>query len=278
MKYVSAVIFVLLFSLGIYSQDKIVLIAHNNFLVGGTQNGKWMTEAEVLTNIKKPTKFFGFDSFKNEKPSEIYGTMSDMMGCGAYFFHFGGTADIPKEVSFDESLKPKLAISAAANWNPLPRMPKKLDLTSKIYQKIALDFLTTKGLNIKGVELENAFSVDLEGDGSDEIFLEATTYKDKAGDIYFPSARAGDYSFVLMRKIINGKPKDFLIEGEFSPKKPAIEDYISEFDLSAFADLNGDGKMEVILKGLYSYGGESTEIFELGKGSLKEVLSVECGD
>ncbi len=111
-----------------------------------------------------------------------------------------------------------------------------------------------------------------------EIFLEATTYKDKSGDFYFPSARAGDYSFVLMRKMINGKPQNFLIEGEFSPKKPKIEDYITEFDLSAFADLNGDGKMEVVLKGLYSYGGESTEIYELNKNILKEVLSVECGD
>ncbi|MGI8545315.1 MAG: hypothetical protein ACR2MD_17790 [Aridibacter sp.] len=48
--------------------------------------------------------------------------------------------------------------------------------------------------------------------------------------------------------------------------------------MSAFADLNGDEKMEVILKNIYSYGGTSTEIYGSDKNALKEVLSVECGD
>ncbi len=121
------------------------------------------------------------------------------------------------------------------------------------------------------------FSIDLDGDGIEEIFLEATNLKDKNGEIG-GTARAGDYSFVIMRKIIDGKPKDLLIGGEFHPKKPIDPDYITEFDLSAVADLNGDGKMEVILNNIYSYGGESSEIYELEKNVLKNVLSVECGD
>ncbi|MEP6924403.1 MAG: hypothetical protein ABI954_08045, partial [Pyrinomonadaceae bacterium] len=225
----------------------------------------------------KPSKFIGFDSFKNgEKPSEIYGTIGQT-GCGANYFYFGKTAKVPENVFADDSLKPILAIGANANWNPLPRTPRKIALTNKTYQKIALDFLKTKRINAKNVKLENAFSVDLEGDGTDEIFLEATNYKDKNGEIS-STARAGNYSFVLMRKIIGGKPRIFLIEGEFHPAKPEVEDYITEFDLSAFADLNGDGKMELILESLYSYGGVSTGIYESDKNVLKEVLSVECGD
>ena len=276
MKYLLTLSLVVLLNFGIYSQDEIVLISHTNYLVGGTQNGKWLKADEVLANIKKPTKFIGFDSFTNTKPTEIYGTL-DMMGCGASYFYFGETAKIPEDVFGDGSLKPILAIGANAKWNPLPRNPKKLGLTNKTYQKIGLDFLKTKGMKVKSLKLENAFSIDLEGDGTDEIFIEATNYKDKNGEIG-GVARAGNYSFVVMRKNINGKPKDFLIEGEFHPKKPKIEDYISEFDLSAFADLNGDGKMEIILNNLYSYGGESTEIYELKKNVLKNVLSVECGD
>ncbi len=276
MKYFFTLSFVLLFNLGIYSQDEIVLITHNNYLVGGTRNGKWLKEAEVLTNIQKPTKFIGFDSFINPKPSEIYGTLGEL-GCGGSFFYFSETAKIPENIFGDGTLKPVLAIGANAKWNPLSRVPKKLDRTNKTYQKIALDFLRTKEIVAKSIKLESAFSIDLEGDGTDEIFIEATNYKDKNGEIG-GTARAGNYSFVLMRKIAMGNPKNFLIEGEFHPKKPKIEDYISEFDLSAFADLNGDGKIEVILHNLYSYGGESTEIYELEKSTLKNVLSVECGD
>ena len=277
MKYLLTLILVLAFNFEIYSQNETVLIAHNNYLVGAVQNGKWLKDVDVTVQAAKPARFIGFDSFQNRKPAEIYGTLGEL-GCGGWFYYFGKTAKTPENVFGDDSLKPVLAIGANAKWNPLPRTPKKLDSTDKTYQKIALNFLRTKGIIIKAVKLENVNSIDLEGDGTAEIFLEATTYKDKSGELYFPSARAGDYSFVLMRKMINGKPQDFLIEGEFSPQKPAVEDYITEFDLSAFADLNGDGKMEVILKGLYSYGGESTKIYELNKNNLKEVLFNECGD
>ena len=276
MKHFLTLGLVLLFNLGIYSQDEIVLITHNNYLIGGTRNGKWLKEADVLTNIGKPTKFIGFDSFIKTKPSEIYGTF-DTLGCGANYFYFGKTAKIPENVFGDDSLKPILAIGANAKWNPLPRVPKKLDQTNKTYQKIALDFLRTKGMKTTNVKLERVVSIDLEGDGTDKIFIEATNYKNKNGEIG-GTARAGNYSFVLMRKIVSGKPKNSLVEGEFNPKKPKIEDYVSEFDLSAFADLNGDGKMELILKSLYSYGGQSTEIYELEKNTLNKVLSVECGD
>ena len=184
---------------------------------------------------------------------------------------------IPESIFDDNSLKPILAISSSAKWNPLPRTVQKIASTNKTYQKIALDFLKTKGINVRSVKLERVFSIDLEGDGSDEIFLEATNYKNKKGEIS-STARAGNYSFVLMRKIVGGKPKNFMIEGEFHPRKPEIEDYISEFDLSAVADLNGDGKMELILDGSYSYGGVSTGIYESDKTNLNEVLFAECGD
>ena len=276
MKYFLMLVSVLLFNLGIYSQNEIVLIAHNNYLIGATQNGKWLKDENNLAKFGKPTKFLGFDSFIKTKPSEIYGTVLET-GCSASIVYFGNTPEVSENPSIDDSLKPILAIGANANWNPLPRLPKKLDTANKTYQKIALDFLKTKGIKPKNFKFENAFSIDLEGDGSDEIFLEATNYKNENGEIGSP-ARAGSYSFVLMRKIINGKPQNFLIGGEFHPKKPEIEDYVTESDLSAFADLNGDGKIELILENLYSYGGVSTEIYESENNILKEVLAVECGD
>lgn len=276
MKYFLMVVLVLLLNLGIYSQNEIVLIAHNNYLIGATQNGKWLKDENNLAKFGKPTKFLGFDSFIKTKPSEIYGTLLET-GCSASIIYFGNTSEVSENPSIDDSLKPTLAIGANANWNPLPRLPKKLDTANKTYQKIALDFLKTKGIKPKNFKFENAFSIDLEGDGSDEVFLEATNFKNKNGEIGSP-ARAGNYSFVLMRKLINGKPQNILIGGEFHPKKPEIEDYYTEFDLSAFADLNGDGKIELILENLYSYGGVSTEIYESDKNKLNNVLSIECGD
>ncbi len=277
MKTFTIILTILLFNIGLFAQENVVLIAHNNYLIGGTQNGKWIKDIDVsAANLKKTSKFFGFDPFKNEKPSEMYGTF-DHLGCSADLFYFGKTSNTPENIFDDETtLKPVLAIGANANWNPLPRIARKIASGNKTYQKIALDLLRTKGLNVRSVKLENVFAVDLEGDGKDEIFLEATTYKNKNREIS-GSARRGDYTFVLMRKIVAGKPKTFLIKGEFHTRKPA-DDYLTETDLSAFADLNGDGKMEVILEAIYSYGGVSTGIYELDKTNLREALFVECGD
>lgn len=75
--------------------------------------------------------------------------------------------------------------------------------------------------------------------------------------------------------MVGGKPKNFLIEGEFHPRKPEAEDYISEFDLSAVADLNGDGKMEFVLWEIY-YEGNRIAVFEMENGKPIQVLEAEC--
>lgn len=277
MKIFSIAVSILLFCLGIYGQDGAVLIVHNNYLVGAAQNGKWIKETDVAPNFGKTEKYLGFDSLKNKKSFEIFGTSGET-GCGARQYYFGKTNKIPENIYDDTTtLKPILAIGANANWNPLPRTATKIGLTNKTYQKVALGFLRTKGIIAKTIKLERAFSVDLEGDGSEEIFLEATVNTTKNGDLVWME-RAGNYSFVMMRKMVGGKPKDFLVEGNFNPRKEPVEGYHVEYDLTAFADLNGDGKLETVVEGTYSYAGTSTEIYESDKNALKEVLAVECGD
>lgn len=267
----------LLFSaLTALAQDGYVPITHKRMLVGGVRNGKWIKEMDVPKTFSKPSKFIGFDSFASTRPSEIYGTGGEM-GCGATYFYFDGKASIPADVFAETGLTPVIALGADADWNPLPRRAKRLSLTESSLKKIALDFLKSKGIVIKNIKLESAVSVDLEGDGSNEIFLEATNYLDKNGEIG-GVARKGGYSFVMMRRNIGGRLRDTLVAGEFFPGKPVEEDYISEVGLSQFADLNGDGKLEIVLETIYSYGGTSSEIFEVGKSGLKNVLSAECGD
>ncbi len=269
-----SVILMLAFGLSTYSQSEVVLIAHNRYLVGGAKDGKWLTNDAVPANFGKPTKFVVTGSLSGVKKSELFGTLGEL-GCGANQYYFSKSAMVPDDVFGDGTLRPTLAIGANANWNPVPRIAKTL--SSAVYQKIALNFLRTKGIRTKSVRIERVISIDLEGDGNEEIFVEATNYKDRKGEIR-TLPRAGNYSFVLMRKTIGDKARNFLLEGEFHPKNPVDPDYVSEFDFSEFADLNGDGKMEIVLSGRFSYGGESTEVFESSVAGLEKVLSIECGD
>ena len=141
------------------------------------------------------------------------------------------------------------------------------------YIKAASDALRTKGIINKAPKIRDALRVDLEGDGQEEILISATSYE---GDIQ-PRAKKGDYSFVLLRKIVAGKVRNIIVAGDFVTKK--IDFGVpSEYRISSILDLNGDGKMEIIIYGSY-YEGRWIEVYEMkaNKPANIKALNVGCG-
>ena len=276
MKHIIIFFIILILTSSIFSQNELVTIAYENGLVGGTQNGKWLDAEEVKKMYKNPTKFIGFNSLKYKKTDTIYGTIGETNGCGTYPIHFA-KQPVKKDTSdynfyYNLGIKPILAISSNAKWNPIPRVPKKINAKTKTFKKVVRGILKSKRLKTNKIYLKKAFQVDIDGDGIDEQFLEATSYKGK----YVGDAKKGSYfSFVLMRTFENGKPKNVLIQSEFL--KEEQEDK-TRFHLVGIADLNGNGKMEIIIYNYYSYPGTTTEVFEIKNNKAKSVLFIECGD
>src|SRR6266576_143795 len=64
---------------------------------------------------------------------------------------------------------------------------------------------------------------------------------------------AGSYSFVLLRRVAQNSVQTQLIEGEFHPKTTTEADP-GAYKVSAVLHLEGDGKMEVIVSGVYVEG------------------------
>ena len=149
-------------------------------------------------------------------------------------------------------------------------------MKSAEYLKVVSDFLRPKGIVHKNIELKQAFRVDLEGDGQEEVILAASKIWNEP-EQERPKLPIDEYSFVLLRKIVNGKPQSFLITGAFYPKNRFAYDD-NDYDISAIADLNGDGKMEVIVYGQY-YEGNSAQVFQIiGNNAVAvKALSVSCG-
>ena len=132
-------------------------------------------------------------------------------------------------------------IGTNANWKILPRQPKKISLNDLAAKRFVANFLKLKGLSKSPVKITQAYRIDLEGDGVEETVVVANYYAKDAN--YLP--RLGNYSFVLLRKIIKGKAQTIMITGDYLAKNRDSDG--SKNELIGIADFNGDGKMDFLL-------------------------------
>ena len=176
----------------------------------------------------------------------------------------------------------KGVIAIAAPWNALPRKPQVTDPTQKTYVNAACEFLRTKEIDQPKVKIDNIIRVDLDGDGEEEVLISATNYfsKDESVPMRSPAA---SYSMVLLRRVVAGKVETQLIVGEFYPKaypKAAQEegrfDAPNAYKVIATLDLDGDGKMEIVVSSHY-YEGKETTIYRCDPKKSEALLSVSCG-
>ena len=176
----------------------------------------------------------------------------------------------------------KGVIALAAPWNALPRKPRIADTTQQVYVDAVRDFLKTKGIQQPKVKIDNILRVDLDGDSEDEVLISATNYFSKDDRVPMRSP-AASYSMVLLRRVVTGKVETQLVEGEFYPKAypKTTEDDASfnapnAYKVIAVLDLDGDGKLEVVVASQY-YEGEATTIYRCDPKKIEPLLSVACG-
>jgi len=134
------------------------------------------------------------------------------------------------------------------------------------------------------VRITRILRVDLDGDGEEEILISATNYfaEDKSDHSAAPfpeapieSPRPGSYSIVILRRVVDGDVQTKLVAGELYSKADA-SNAPNIYKIAAVLDLNGDGKLEVIVHSFYYEGGQTT-IYRCQPNKIKAVLSVECG-
>src|SRR6266508_3285497 len=247
-----------------------IVEVQNGYLFGATADGKWIKAEEAAKALQGETTY------------RIYGLTQSLGEAKG-----GKPKPAEEEVCSDlltvslSSQPEKGAIALAAPWNALPRKVQILDATQQVYVDAARDFLKTKGIDKPQVKIESILRVDLDGDGEEEVLISATNYFQKDEDAPMRSP-AASYSMVLLRRVVAGKVETQLVEGEFYPKAyKATEDDASfnapnAYKVIAVLDLDGDGKMEIVVTSQYYEGGETT-IYRCDPKKIEALLSVACG-
>jgi len=262
LRNLSGILFIL--AVSTFSQpktDAVVPIIGTGFLLGGVKNGKWLTAGETAPFLKEKEDFVLIGLRGKERNGKVYPGSKEPES---------ESCPEVQSVVFEREFA-GFGIGADAAWNLLPRATQNIALTNKTYRKAAADFLKTKGIITTPVKLSQIFRVDLDADGQNEIFLVGNYYRRGINS----AQNKGDYSFVMVRKTVNGTTRNILIEGEFFKRKGEYEPPYSR-EVTAVADLNGDGTMEVLIYKFY-YEGESAAVYELRENKFRKVFETGCG-
>lgn len=166
---------------------------------------------------------------------------------------------------------PFLAVSGAHEVRP--RNVEILNPQADVYRTAAADLLRVRNIDDPDADVVQVLRADLDGDGKDEVVVVA----ERLSDPQTLFAKSGDYSIVFLRRVVNDKPTTTVVDESIATSKPDVTPYINSQRVSALADLNGDGRMEIVVSGRY-YEGAGMNVYQLQPdGSVPEVLTSGCG-
>ena len=180
-----------------------------------------------------------------------------------------------------ESTAAQTQLAVRADLNARPRPLTLLPLQHSLYEGVVRAELQRRGLRNPVVQLARVLRADLDGDGRDEVLIEATHFAQNApGETQPPvDARVGDYSLLLLRWVKNGQAQTTALAADVV-LKPGSTDAPRNglrWVLEGVADLNGDGRMEMVASESY-YEGTSLAAFTWTPAQgPRKVLETGCG-
>jgi hypothetical protein len=172
---------------------------------------------------------------------------------------------------------PSRSIAVAGVVDPRPRPVEVLDASAAVYRESAAAVVAGLGISDPAPQVVQAVRGDLDGDGVAEEVVVAERIHDPTRLV----GSADDYAVVFLRRIAGGDVETSVIvsssASSMADPLPGMAPVINVYRLSALADLNGDGRMEIVLNGGW-YEGSWTAVHELRPdGTVPEVLNVQCG-
>ena len=155
-------------------------------------------------------------------------------------------------------------------WSVTKRDVTEFSDEKGFYQQAVTDWLSSEGVKEPQVDKLKILRVDLEGDGADEIFMTATHLDDSQH-----ITNAGDYSIVLMRKVIGNDVVTVPIVADVYSSGDGGMTFPRTYSIADFIDLNGDGVLEVVVQ-MTKWEGFGASVFQIDGQNVNQALTAEC--
>lgn len=255
-------------------QPVLVLIpgATHPTLLGVWEGGRWLEGGDGARRVR------GGEGYRVQT---LGGGVATARGARAESF------GVPCPEAFGVTLSPPPrfatpAVATSAGVRSRPRPVTVLGTTGAVYRAAVREELVRRGLREPTVNLTRVVRADLDGNGTDEVIVEARRFAEGSGLYPPPSGQPGDYSVLLLRHVVGNRVRTSVLGAFVSltardPNSTEFGPLANVYALAGVADLNGDGRMEVITFGAYYEGYALTASEWTPGGGLRPRLETGCG-
>jgi hypothetical protein len=237
-------------------------------IVGALEGNKWAPaenlSAGSLAKIKSGLKTVLFS---------LKGTVGKAMMGGEIK---NEPCDWNRSVSYSTPVKlEKSTYAIDAAWNPTPRAVSLLPINNATYLA-AVQAELKKYKAAKPARITQILQADLDNDKQLEVFVASQSL-----DNAYAMNNTGDYSLVMVRKIVAGKVQTFklvdhYIEKGYDPATDTGAQQGATNRISAIADIDGNGSMEVFVEGEV-YEGYGVSVYGWNGKGFSKLLDWGCG-
>lgn len=227
------------------------ILAVDTWVVGTRVSGKWRPVTHTFAAGKRPVSLRSF-------------------GVGKLTGSVAKAEMVGEEVSHGCYLSEANHLRGSVHVSGLtPRVPRRVTdvaTDSAVYRKVVRSFLDGEGLMNAPVRISRIVRADLDGDGTDEVLIVASS-RDDLDRVSSMDTGKDDYSLVLLRYVTKGGGKGVALEFASGRKSTTLE----LNGLRGLADLDGDGRMEIVTTGK-GYEWNNAQLWSFHRGRLVKLL------
>ena len=236
------------------------------FVAGGYFPGAgWREDFQAQSSVN-PGTMWSLMNLTGTRAQLVTDRAKSMDGPAGYF------AEARRNVDPRAEAQQGLALSATHAKNAQPRLPRAQSLNQPLYAQAAAGLLQQAGFKAKSARLSQLLRVDLNGDGTEEVLISAHSRSDYGRT---PEVKKGDYNLVAIRFVHQGKVKTVPLDMEIARKTVAFA-APNRSEFLACADIDGDGRMEIVVSTGY-YEGWGMEFYKFDGQKVSRVLSAGWG-